>query len=220
MSGFMPRHIEQPAPRQSKPAARKTSSRPSASAWRLTCTEPGTTIASTCGGDAVALDDRRGGAQVADPRVRARADEDAVEPDVLDRRPGPEVHVGQRALLALAGGLGDDVGDADDLRRVRPPADHRAQRAGVDDDLLVEGRAGVGAQVATRPGRPSTAALGHPREGRLVGRDHARRGRRPRSSCCRPSCGPPSRAPRSPGRRTRRRGPRRRRRPSGRSCRG
>ena len=45
MSGFMPRHIEQPAPRQSKPAARKTSSRPSASACAFTCTEPGTTIA-------------------------------------------------------------------------------------------------------------------------------------------------------------------------------
>src|SRR3954451_21923356 len=48
MSGFMPRHIEQPAVRQSKPAARKTSSRPSRSACLATCWEPGTTIASTC----------------------------------------------------------------------------------------------------------------------------------------------------------------------------
>ena len=47
MSGFMPRHIEQPAVRQSNPAARKTSSRPSCSACRRTCWEPGTTIAST-----------------------------------------------------------------------------------------------------------------------------------------------------------------------------
>jgi hypothetical protein len=45
MSGFIPRHIEQPAPRQSKPAALKTSSRPSRSACAFTCTEPGTTIA-------------------------------------------------------------------------------------------------------------------------------------------------------------------------------
>src|SRR4029077_18574808 len=45
MSGFMPRHIEQPASRHSKPAERKTSSRPSASAWAFTCWEPGTTIA-------------------------------------------------------------------------------------------------------------------------------------------------------------------------------
>ena len=45
MSGFIPRHIEQPASRQSKPAWRNTSCRPSASAWALTCWEPGTTIA-------------------------------------------------------------------------------------------------------------------------------------------------------------------------------
>src|SRR5207237_3858913 len=45
MSGFMPRHIEQPAPRQSNPARRNTSSRPSCSACALTCWEPGTTIA-------------------------------------------------------------------------------------------------------------------------------------------------------------------------------
>src|SRR5262249_45083183 len=47
MSGFMPRHIEQPAFRHSKPASWKTWSRPSASAAALTCIEPGTTIART-----------------------------------------------------------------------------------------------------------------------------------------------------------------------------
>ncbi len=47
MSGFIPRHIEQPASRHSKPAERKTSCRPSASASALTCWEPGTTIART-----------------------------------------------------------------------------------------------------------------------------------------------------------------------------
>src|SRR6476661_8648388 len=45
MSGFIPRHIEQPAPRQSKPAAEKTSSRPSCSACIFTATLPGTTSA-------------------------------------------------------------------------------------------------------------------------------------------------------------------------------
>src|SRR2546421_7325476 len=49
MSGFMPRHIEQPASRHSKPAWRKTASSPSASACRLTLTDPGTTIARTFG---------------------------------------------------------------------------------------------------------------------------------------------------------------------------
>src|SRR5215204_7566245 len=44
MSGFMPRQAEQPDSRHSKPAERKTSSRPSSSASALTCCEPGTTM--------------------------------------------------------------------------------------------------------------------------------------------------------------------------------
>src|SRR5256885_327717 len=48
-SGFMPRHIEQPARRHSKPASMKIRSSPSASAWSFTCAEPGTTIARTAG---------------------------------------------------------------------------------------------------------------------------------------------------------------------------
>ena len=47
VSGFMPRHIEQPALRQSKPASVKTASRPSCSACSFTSIEPGTTIART-----------------------------------------------------------------------------------------------------------------------------------------------------------------------------
>ena len=43
VSGFMPRHIEQPAPRHSAPASLKIRSRPSSSACRRTRTEPGTT---------------------------------------------------------------------------------------------------------------------------------------------------------------------------------
>src|ERR1043166_9737061 len=45
MSGFIARHIEQPASRHSKPAARTPASSPSASAARFTACEPGTTIA-------------------------------------------------------------------------------------------------------------------------------------------------------------------------------
>ena len=45
VSGFIPRHIEQPAWRQSNPASRKTSSRPSCSACSFTSMEPGTTSA-------------------------------------------------------------------------------------------------------------------------------------------------------------------------------
>src|SRR5690606_8869744 len=42
-SGFMPRHIEHPAPRHSAPASLKMTSRPSSSACSRTRTEPGTT---------------------------------------------------------------------------------------------------------------------------------------------------------------------------------
>src|SRR5439155_15341832 len=45
LSGFMARHIEQPGSRQSNPAAVKTLSSPSASAWSFTRNEPGTTSA-------------------------------------------------------------------------------------------------------------------------------------------------------------------------------
>src|SRR5262245_442543 len=48
LSGFIARHIEHPGSRHSNPAARNTSSSPSASAWRATSCEPGTTIAFTC----------------------------------------------------------------------------------------------------------------------------------------------------------------------------
>src|SRR5690606_343503 len=44
-SAFIARHIEQPGSRHSKPAARKTLSRPSLSACAFTRPEPGTTIA-------------------------------------------------------------------------------------------------------------------------------------------------------------------------------
>src|SRR6185436_19227043 len=43
VSPFIPMHMEQPGSRHSPPAALTTSSRPSASAWRLTSAEPGTT---------------------------------------------------------------------------------------------------------------------------------------------------------------------------------
>ena len=47
LSGFMPRHIEHPASRHSKPASVSTRSSPSASACCFTSPEPGTTSART-----------------------------------------------------------------------------------------------------------------------------------------------------------------------------
>src|SRR5439155_22959766 len=49
MSGFIPRHIEHPDSRHSKPASRKILCRPSASAARFTDCDPGTTMARTFG---------------------------------------------------------------------------------------------------------------------------------------------------------------------------
>ena len=45
MSGFIPKHIEQPASLQSKPASIKILSNPSSSACFLTSVDPGTIIA-------------------------------------------------------------------------------------------------------------------------------------------------------------------------------
>ena len=45
----MAMHMEQPGSRHSQPAARKISGSPSASAWRFTSCEPGTTITRTFG---------------------------------------------------------------------------------------------------------------------------------------------------------------------------
>ena len=111
----MPRHIEQPASRHSKPALRKTSSRPSASAAFFTCWEPGTTIARTVLGDLAAVDHRGGLAQVLDPAVGAGADEDPFRGDLGHRRVRRQAHVGEGALGRFAVGRGlhrGRVGDA------------------------------------------------------------------------------------------------------------
>ena len=77
----MARHMEQPASRHSKPAALKTSCRPSLSAWTFTCIEPGTTKALTERVHVAALGHRRGRAQVLDAAVGALADEGHVHLD-------------------------------------------------------------------------------------------------------------------------------------------
>src|SRR5215218_2427486 len=130
--------------------------------------------------DLAALDDLGGRAQVADPRVRAGADEDAVELDLADRRAGLESHVLQRALVAVGARLRDRAGDLGDHRGRRAPGDLRRQRGGVDDDLLVEARSVVGAQLAPAGDgglevlrRTGAGLLLEPRERRVVWSDHA-----------------------------------------------
>ena len=86
LSGFIARHMLQPACRHSAPASGKMRSSPSASAWCRTCSLPGTTRARTPGGDLPALEDPGRRPQVLDPAVGARADEDDVDRDLADRR--------------------------------------------------------------------------------------------------------------------------------------
>ena len=150
MSGFIPRHIEQPALRHSKPAARKISSRPSSSAWALTCAEPGTTIARSGVGDLAALDHRRRLAQVADAGVRAGADEDAVERDLAASRArarapcsaAPAPRARERRLGSTA------PVTSTTCPGVVPQVTIGASDAGVDLDLGVEARAVLGRQLA------------------------------------------------------------------------
>ena len=227
MSGFMPRHIEQPALRHSKPASLKISSRPSRLGLRARpAASRGRPSRSTRARDLVALDHLRGGAQVADAGVRARADEHAVELELADRRAGLEPHVdAASARRSRCCGCGHRVGDADDLARVRAPGDQRARSRRVDGDLAVERRAVVGGQRAPVRDAPPRSPPARP-AGLRPTRTSCRRarscprGRRPRSTCCRSSSAAPSRARGSPRPRTRRRGRRRRWCRSGRSCRG
>ena len=88
LSGFMPRHMEQPGSRHSKPAARKISSRPSSSAWAFTRPEPGTTMARTSAATVRPSAIFGGGAQVLDAAVGAGADEHHVDLGLGDRLAG------------------------------------------------------------------------------------------------------------------------------------
>ena len=111
----MPRHIEQPASRHSKPALRKTSCSPSASAAALTCWEPGTTIArielATLRPSTISAASRRSSIRelVQEP-MKTRSGATSVI-----GVPGLQAHVGERALGRFAVGRGVQrgrVGDA------------------------------------------------------------------------------------------------------------
>src|SRR5262249_40884415 len=94
--------------------------------------------------DGAAAHDVGGGAEILDAGVRARPDEDAVDPDLLDRLPGTKGHVLERSLgrnavvdVREGVGIGDAAGDGHDHTRVRPPGDLRHQLAHVHDDVGV-----------------------------------------------------------------------------------
>ena len=91
-SPFIAMHIEQPASRQSAPAARKISCEALALGLALHLVGAGHDHHPDAVGDVPALERRGGEAQVADPAVRARADEhdvDLLAEDRLARAGGP-----------------------------------------------------------------------------------------------------------------------------------
>ena len=139
-----------------------------------------------------AAGDLRGGAQVLDPAVGARADEDPVDGDLVEPGPRPQPHVLERALhrLPVAGvvpllGIGDGAGDRRHLGRVGAPAHVGNDLATIDHNRPVVARAGIAPQrgpvrhrlLPRRSGRRRRAALDIGGGG-VVGGDHARPGAR------------------------------------------
>ena len=138
-------------------------------------------------GDLAAPCDLGGGAKVFDPRIRAGADEHAVEPDRGDRLVGLQAHVLQRASdrvlfgrIRFAIGIGHALVNRQHHLRRRPPADLRLDVLGAQFDDGVELRIVVGDQVGPRrhrrvPVRPLRCERtpAHVVDGLLVHRDHA-----------------------------------------------
>ena len=134
-SPFIAMHIEQPASRHSAPAALKISDRPSRLGLSLHLVRAGDDHQPDAVGDVAVLEDAGGEAQVADPAVRARPDEDDVDLLAEDRLAGLQVHVLEgaleRAALARVGlilGGRHVAGDRDAHPGVGAVGDHRLER--------------------------------------------------------------------------------------------
>ena len=149
-SGFIARHIEQPAPRHSKPASRNTRrglrARPPA---RTPC-DPGTTSALHVRRDVMAADDARGLAQIGQARVGARADERDVDPRARDRLAAVEAHELERLVdrrarspASTSAGRGSRSSTHTDWPGIDPPRHRRLDRRRVDRHLVVVARVGI-----------------------------------------------------------------------------
>jgi len=154
-SGFMPKHIEQPGSRHSKPASRKISLSPSSSACRLTRCEPGTTSARTPSATwrPAQAKPPRAGPQYA---IRARTNEDHVDRNRSHGRTRCEPHIGEGAL-GRRFLVGSSIPSGDGMTPSREttwpgscPRDRRNDVLGVQDDLGVEPRV-----VVTHEGSPT-----------------------------------------------------------------
>ncbi len=126
-------------------------------------------------GDLVAVEHLGRGAQIPNPRVGARADEDAVELDLVHRNAWLESHVVERATVLVRVRLGHGIGDRDHHARRRAPGDHRADRRCIDHKLAIKARARFGVQTPPPLGdlRGGSRPAAYPLECRVIGRDHA-----------------------------------------------
>ena len=224
LSGFMPRHIEHPEPRQSNPASMKISCRPSASACGAHGLRSRHDHRPHRPRHLLAADETRGFPQIGQARVGARADERDVDRRALDRLPRREAHELQR-LFDERPILGRHLAwrrhafvHAYRLARVQPPRDDRAQRVGTQLHVVVvasrrrRSRSSATSPSLARRPRPVARTAGPPCRQRSSRPDsRTRRARRPRWTCCTSSCARPSTSRRRPIRRTRTRN---RRRPS------
>ena len=135
----------------------------------------------------------------------------AISVDLRAGRRGPyrraSGHRGALGLVAGFAGSGTVPVIGDHILGARAPSDDRRQVAGVEPHLAVEMRrlrraAGSPSSAAPRPRRRPSARAAGPSDRRRSSRParSCRRARRPRSTCCRPSCGLPSKARGSPRR--------------------
>ena len=144
-----------------------------------------------------------GGAQVPDPRVRARADEHAVERISVIGVPGSRSMYSSARSSPSASGSGTASVTGDDHRRASCPRSPAARRGGVDGDLAGRSRAVIGVErppardrrvEVVRGGRAALTQAKVVSSGAIMPARPP-----PRWSCCRRSSGPPSRGPRSTG---------------------
>ena len=201
MSGFMPRHMLQPASRHSKPASAKDPVQPFGFGLPLHLPAAGHDHRRDASGDMVAAHHGRRRPQVFDAAVGAGADEHAIDADRREAAcPGSRPMYSKACAAVLRslsfgelGGIGHLGRDRRDLAGVRAPSDLRRDVGGAE--TLPRGRKLAPGSL----GNCSPAGHGgvEIRAGQIRGRADSRTsfrpgrscrpGRRPRSTCCRRS---------------------------------
>src|ERR1700759_1966006 len=146
VSPLAARHIEQPGSRHSKPASTKILSSPSATASRLTFSEPGTIQARTPG---ATLRPRAPSAPARKSLSRLLVPE-RLEPQVIERglQRGPA-----RRIVDISG-IGDMTIDTDDMFRADAPGHLRLDFGDIDHDFAVEHNVRIARQLSPSVDRP------------------------------------------------------------------